>query len=57
MRRYTWLLAALLLVVLARPAGAVVLLNHDQALKTMFPDADTIVTEGKELTPDQVEAV
>lgn len=57
MRRYTWLLAALLLVVLARPAGAVVLLNHDQALKTMFPDADTVVTDDKELTPDQVEAI
>ena len=57
MKKYTWLLAALLLIVLARPAGAVVLLNHDAALKAMFPAADKIVTESKELTPDQVKAV
>jgi Na+-translocating ferredoxin:NAD+ oxidoreductase RnfG subunit len=56
-RKYTWLLAVLLLVALARPAGAVVLLSHEQALKAMFPAADKIVTEEKELTPDQVKAI
>jgi Na+-translocating ferredoxin:NAD+ oxidoreductase RnfG subunit len=56
-KRYTWLLAALLLFALMRPAGAVVLLNHDAALKAMFPNADKVVTEGKELTADQVAAV
>ncbi|MCX6842562.1 MAG: FMN-binding protein [candidate division WOR-3 bacterium] len=58
MKKYTWLLAALLLLVaLARPAGAVVLLNHDAALKAMFPNADKVVTEDKALTADQIAAV
>ena len=57
MKKYTWLLVAMLLVVLARPAGAVVLLNHDAALKAMFPNADKVVTEDKALTADQIAAV
>lgn len=57
MKKYTWLVAALLLVALARPAGAVVLLNQDQALKAMFPDVDKIVAESVALTGDQVTAV
>jgi uncharacterized protein with FMN-binding domain len=56
-KKYTWLLLAPLLVVLARPAGAVVLLNHDAALKTMFPNADKVVTEAVALTADQIAAV
>jgi len=47
----------MLLVVLARPAGAVVLLNHDVALKAMFPNADKVVTEAVALTADQIAAV
>lgn len=57
MKRYGWLIAALLLVALARPAGAVVLLNHDAALKAMFPNADKVVTEAVALTADQIAAV
>ena len=57
MKRFTWLLAALLLVVFSRPAGAVVLLNHDAALKAMFPNADKVVTEAVALTADQIAAV
>jgi len=56
-KKYTWLLAVLLLVALARPAGAVVLLNHDAALKAMFPNADKVVTEAVALTADQIAAV
>ncbi len=57
MKRLTWLLVAFLLIALVRTAGAVVLLNHEAALKAMFPDADKIVTEEVSLTPDQVTAV
>jgi hypothetical protein len=56
-KKYAWLMAALLLVALARPVGAVVLLNHDAALKTMFPNADKVVTEAVALTADQIAAV
>jgi len=56
-KKYTWLLAALLLVVFARPVGAVVLLNHDAALKAMFPNTDKVVTEAVALTADQIAAV
>jgi hypothetical protein len=56
-KKYTWLLVAMLLVGLARPAGAVVLLNHDAALKAMFPNADKVVTEAVAMTADQIAAV
>jgi Na+-translocating ferredoxin:NAD+ oxidoreductase RnfG subunit len=56
-KKYAWLLVVLLLVVFAQPAGAVVLLNHDAALKAMFPNVDKVVTEAVALTADQIAAV
>ncbi|MBM3331295.1 FMN-binding protein [candidate division WOR-3 bacterium] len=57
MKRYGWLITALLLVVFAGPAGAVVLLNHDAALKAMFPDAGKVLPEATALTAEQIAAV
>jgi len=47
----SWLIIAIVLFcfVLIKPAAAIVLLKNDQALKQMFPDADKIITETKEL--------
>ena len=57
MKKYPWLLAALLLVALARPAGAVVLLNQEQALKQMFAAGLKVTPDVRLLTDGQVAAV
>jgi Na+-translocating ferredoxin:NAD+ oxidoreductase RnfG subunit len=49
-------LSILLALVLVRPAAGVVLLNQEQALKQMFPDAAKITPEVHVLTAEQVEA-
>jgi Na+-translocating ferredoxin:NAD+ oxidoreductase RnfG subunit len=45
-----------LVFLLARPAVGVVLLNQDQALKQMFPDAGKVTPEVHVLTAEQAEA-
>ena len=49
------ILSVLLALVLVRPAAGVVLLNQDQALKQMFPDAAKIVPEVHVFTAAQVD--
>jgi hypothetical protein len=48
-------LSFLLALVLVRPAAGVVLLNQDQALKQMFPDAAKIVPEVHVFTAGEVD--
>ena len=50
------ILSVLLALVLVRPAAGVVLLNQDQALKQMFPDAAKVVSEVHVFTAEQAEA-
>jgi Na+-translocating ferredoxin:NAD+ oxidoreductase RnfG subunit len=50
------ILSVLLAFVLVRPAAGVVLLNQDQALKQMFPDAGKVTPEVHVLTAEQAEA-
>jgi Na+-translocating ferredoxin:NAD+ oxidoreductase RnfG subunit len=50
-------LSVLLALVLVRPAAGVVLLNQDQALKQMFPDAAQVVPEVHVFTAGEVDTV
>jgi Na+-translocating ferredoxin:NAD+ oxidoreductase RnfG subunit len=50
------ILSVLLALVLVRPAAGVVLLNQDQALKEMFPDAAKIVPEVHVFTTAQADS-
>jgi Na+-translocating ferredoxin:NAD+ oxidoreductase RnfG subunit len=50
------ILSVLLALVLVRPAAGVVLLNQEQALKQMFPDAAKVVSEVHVFTSEQAEA-
>ena len=50
------ILSVLLALVLVRPAAGVVLLNQDQALKQMFPDAAKVVPEVHVFTAEQADS-
>jgi Na+-translocating ferredoxin:NAD+ oxidoreductase RnfG subunit len=50
-------LSVLLALVLVRPAAGIVLLNQDQALKQMFPDAAKIVPEVHSFTAGELDTV
>lgn len=47
----------LIAIILVRPCAAIVLLTNDQALKQMFSDADTVITESIVLDDAQLEQV
>jgi len=57
MRRFLLAGAALAVLVMVRPSFGVVLLSEGQALKEMFPSADTVTQETKALTAAQRSAV
>jgi Na+-translocating ferredoxin:NAD+ oxidoreductase RnfG subunit len=57
MKRHLLFGMVLVALVAVRPALGVVLLTDDQALKTVFPDADKFTSEEKRLTADQLKAV
>jgi len=50
------ILSMLLTLVLVRPAAGVVLLNQDQALKEMFPDAAKVTSEVHVFTTEQADS-
>jgi|WetSurMetagenome_2_1015567.scaffolds.fasta_scaffold137192_2 Na+-translocating ferredoxin:NAD+ oxidoreductase RnfG subunit len=50
------IMSVLLVLVLVRPTSGVVLLNQDQALKEMFPDAAKIVPEVHVFTTEQADS-
>jgi Na+-translocating ferredoxin:NAD+ oxidoreductase RnfG subunit len=56
MKKLMTLAFVALVFLLARPAVGVVLLNQDQALKQMFPDAGKVTPEVHVLTAEQAEA-
>ena len=56
MKTSLMILSVLLAFVLVRPAAGVVLLNQDQALKQMFPDAAEVTPDVHVLTAEQAEA-
>jgi Na+-translocating ferredoxin:NAD+ oxidoreductase RnfG subunit len=57
MKTGVMILSVLLALVLVRPAAGVVLLNQDQALKQMFPDAAKVVPEVHVFAAGQADTV